>query len=46
MHVLLDRLYEDIECTGKEHFKGYYIKASELNSSFIALVKRRKGKIL
>ena len=33
MDALLDRLYEDIEYSVKNRFKGYIIKVSELNSS-------------
>ena len=46
MNVLLDRFYEDLEHEVKVQFKEYYVKVSELNSSFFVLVKRRRGKIL
>ena len=46
MDALLDRLFEDIEYSVKNRFKGYIIKASELNSSSSVLVKSYRGKIL
>ena len=46
MDALLDRLYENIEYSVKNRFKGYIIKVSELNSLFFVLVKRYRGKIL
>ena len=46
MDDLLDRFYEDIEFAVKAQFKEYYVKVSQLNSSFFVLVKRRRGKIL
>ena len=46
MDALLDRFYEDIEYAVKVQFRDYYIKVSQLNSSFFVLVKRRRGKIL
>ena len=46
MDALLDRLHEDTECIVKEHFKSYYIKVSESNSSFFVLVKCRREKML
>ena len=46
MDALLDRLYEDIEYSVKNRFKGYIIKVSELNSSFFVLIKRYRAKTL
>ena len=46
MDDLLDRFYKDIEHAVKAQCKGYYVKFSQLNSSFFVLVKRRRGKIL
>ena len=46
MDALLDKLYEDIEYSVKNRFKGYIIKVSELNSSSSVLVKSYRGKIL
>ena len=46
MDGLLDRFYEDIEYAVRDQFRGYYVKVSQLNSSFFVLVKRRRGKIL
>ena len=46
MDELLDRFYEGIEHAVKVQFKGYYVKVSQLNSSFFVLVKRCRGKIL
>ena len=46
MDDLLDRFYKDIEYAVKAQCKEYYVKFSQLNSSFFVLVKRRRGKIL
>ena len=46
MDALLDKLYEDIEYSVKNRFKGYIIKVSELNSSFFVFVKLCRGKIV
>ena len=46
MDDLLGRFYENIEYAVKAQFKEYYVKVSQLNSSFFVLVKRRRGKIL
>ena len=46
MDDLLDRFYKDIEYAVKAQCKEYYVKVSQLNSSFFVLVKRRRGKIL
>ena len=46
MDALLDRLWEDIECTVKKYFKGYYIKVSESNFAFFVLAERGRRKVL
>ena len=46
MGALLDRFYKDMEFSVKSNFKDYIVKASELNSSFFALIKRYRGEIL
>ena len=46
MDDLLDRFYEDIEYAVKSKFREYYVKVSQVNSSFFVLIKLRRGKIL
>ena len=46
MGALLDRFYKDMEFSVKSNFKDYIVKASELNSSFFAWIKRYRGEIL
>ena len=38
MDALLDRFYEDIEYAVKIQYRDYYIKVSQLNSSFLFLL--------
>ena len=46
MDTMLDRFFEEIERSVKENLKQYYLKVSEMNGSFLVLVKIRRGKIL
>ena len=46
MDNLLDRFYEDLDYEVKRRFHNYYVKVSQLKSSFFILVKRPRGKIL
>ena len=46
MDTMLVKFFEKIERNVKENFKKYYVKVSEMNGSFLVLVKRRRGKIL
>ena len=46
MDTKLVKFFEKIERNVKENFKKYYVKVSEMNGSFLVLVKRRRGKIL
>ena len=46
MGTMLVKFFEKIERNVKENFKKYYVKVSEMNGSFLVLVKRRRGKIL
>ena len=42
----MDRVYEDVDFAGKNKFREYIVKVSELNSSFFVLIKRYRGTIL
>ena len=46
MDALLDRFYEDVDFAVKNKFRKYFLKVSELNSSFFLLIKRYRGEIL
>ena len=46
MGTMLVKFFEKIERNVKENFKKYYVKVSEMNGSFLVLVKRRRGKKL
>ena len=46
MDNLLDRFYEDLDYEVKRRFKDYYVKVSQLKSSFFVLVKQPRGEIL
>ena len=46
MGTMLVKFFEKIERNVKENFKKYYVKVSEMNGSFLLLVKRRRGKKL
>ena len=46
MDTMLVKFFEKIERNVKENFKKYYVKVSEMNGSFLVLVKRRRGKKL
>ena len=46
MDALLDRFYEDVDFEVKNKFGKYFLKVSELNSSFFLLIKRYRGEIL
>ena len=46
MDNLLDRFYEDLDYEVKMRFTDYYVKVSQLKSSFSVLVKQPRGKIL
>ena len=46
MNALQDRFYEDIERAVKKNFEEYFMKLSELQSSYFALIKRQRVTIL
>ena len=46
MNALQDRFYEDIERAVKKNFEEYFVKLSELKSSYFALIKHQRVTIL
>ena len=45
MDNLLDRFLDDMEAAVRSRFPNYFVKISELNRSFFALIKCLRGKI-